>query len=1258
MNDESPATSPAGEASPPPPAVNETAVVPAAAAPARDWKERVLRGLLRHEDERDDDPPSPPAPPAPRQLAPGATLGRYRVVRELGRGGMGAVFEAEDTLLARRVALKTLLGGAERPEALERFQVEARAVARLRHPNIVGLHEVGEEGGQHFLVMELIEGESLAARLRREGPLEPREAARLAERLADALFCAHTRSILHRDVKPANVLLDAQGEPLLGDFGLAKEVERAGAGPTESGVAMGTPAYMPPEQVKGELDRVDRRSDVYSLGVTLFEMLTGRLPFAGSSIPAVLRAILDAEPPLPSALCPGLDADLETICLRCLEKEPDARYASANELALDLRRYLKDEPIAARRPGVVDRAGRWLRRNRGLARALGVTVVSALLVIGAGTVAFLQRLRRERDRAEAAAREAREALELLVSEVKTELDDVPGERVRGARERLLRRASERLLALQAWEDAPEDALSQQAAEAYRQIADLSLEAGDTARAEEACTRAVALSRARVAAQPGAVLPLRGLMASLHALADVAAARKAPATELALCEETLALGERIANALPADPLAREQLAICLQRIGTARRRLGQHAPARAAYERALALCREQRARAETPDTLRSLTHTLDQLASLEDDEGDLAAALALREEALALDRRLAALQPENVTVQRNLGSALTKVGSTRLARGDLRGATPLQEEALALQRRLIALDPSSLHVRRGLGAALIAVGNLRELRGDLAGALALFQEAVALFRELRVLDPADPAALHHLGVALSRTTTIGFEDDRPGARAVAREVVALQRELLARAGAGDVSARQSLADALVDLGDAERRAGDPAAGRAALEEALALLRALPGVDARLELIRALHLLAEALEAAKEPPALREAVLVEALAVARQRVAEDPSSTKARRYVGHGLVLLADLPQEFEVARGRLREAEAVLREVAALDPENARDRRSLAVALGYLGRLFTKSGDRASALPPTEEATALLRWLAARDPTNVGARRDLRMTLETLGDLRRNLGDLTGAAEVYLEAAALTSGAESSVPPRELFMALTSAAQAAFERDEQEVAGRGYVDALKVARLRLAADPQVVAARRDLCVVLVRLSDVRINTGDQAGGVALIEEAVELHRPLVDALPDKYRQEHAVFNEVLADATAELAREGPTGALALAYARLERGAAASAVEAFAAALVPEAICADLARANVYNAARAASLAAAAAPDEAARAALVEQGLVWLADDLRRRRALANDDAARAALAHHLDRVRSGDPDLAALRRAPRFVTLVD
>jgi WD40 repeat protein len=308
----------------------------------------------------------------------------YEILGELGRGGMGVVYKARQTHLGRLVALKMILaGGHASPSDLNRFRTEAQAIARLQHPNIVAVHEVGEHEGRPFFSLEFCSGGSLDAQL--DGtPLTACRAAALVQTLAQAMHVAHQAQVIHRDLKPANVLLAEDGTPKITDFGLARKLDDQGQ--TQSGSIMGTPSYMAPEQAEGKSKEMGPACDIYSLGAILYELLTGRPPFkAATPLDTVLQVVAN-EPVPPTQLQSKAPRDLETICLKCLEKNPSKRYASARDLADDLGRFLAGEPIQARPVGRLERAGKWVRRNPVVAGLLATVV---LVLVGAATVSGL-----------------------------------------------------------------------------------------------------------------------------------------------------------------------------------------------------------------------------------------------------------------------------------------------------------------------------------------------------------------------------------------------------------------------------------------------------------------------------------------------------------------------------------------------------------------------------------------------------------------------------------------------------------------------------------------------------------------------------------------------------------------------------------------------------------------------------------------------------------------------------------------------------
>jgi serine/threonine-protein kinase len=290
------------------------------------------------------DPPTLPGqPPAP---LPTASFGEYELLEEIGRGGMGVVYKAWQKKLDRLVALKMVLSGPwATPEELSRFRAEAAVAAKLDHSGIVPVHEIGEHEGKPYFSMKYIAGKTLA-QLVAEGPLPPREAARIVYQVALAVEHAHSKGILHRDLKPSNVLLDHTGQPHVTDFGLAKRVAD-GSGLTATGAVLGTPSYMPPEQAAPQRGPLSPASDVYSLGAILYHLLTGRPPFQAATVMDTLILVLDQDPVPPRMLNPSVDKELEIICLKCLQKAPDLRYSTAAHLATELQAFLHGEPISA-----------------------------------------------------------------------------------------------------------------------------------------------------------------------------------------------------------------------------------------------------------------------------------------------------------------------------------------------------------------------------------------------------------------------------------------------------------------------------------------------------------------------------------------------------------------------------------------------------------------------------------------------------------------------------------------------------------------------------------------------------------------------------------------------------------------------------------------------------------------------------------------------------------------------------------------------
>ncbi len=318
-------------------------------------------------------------------------FGDYELLEEIARGGMGIVYKARHLSLDRIVAVKMLLfGPLASPEFVKRFRAEASAAASLQHPNIVAIHEVGVHQGQHYFAMDHVEGQSLA-KLNAECQVRNaewlRRAASYLRTVAEAIHYAHERGILHRDLKPSNVLIDANDQPRVTDFGLARRLE-GDSELTVTSQVLGSPNYMPPEQAVGRRGKVSRRSDVYSIGAMMYHLLTGRPPFVGEALTDTLEQVLNTEPVSPRLLNPSVPRDLETVCLKCLEKEPDKRYATAQELASDLARFLNSEPVHARPVTRAERVWRWCRRKPALASFVGASALLLLAILIGSPIAI------------------------------------------------------------------------------------------------------------------------------------------------------------------------------------------------------------------------------------------------------------------------------------------------------------------------------------------------------------------------------------------------------------------------------------------------------------------------------------------------------------------------------------------------------------------------------------------------------------------------------------------------------------------------------------------------------------------------------------------------------------------------------------------------------------------------------------------------------------------------------------------------------
>ncbi|MGE0710649.1 MAG: protein kinase [Planctomycetota bacterium] len=1226
------------------------------------------------------EPGPPPSSQVPKGGDPAASFesGRYRVVRELGRGGMGIVLEAVDSKLERRVALKVLLAGDfASADALERFQVEARAAARLSHRNLVGVHEVGEEGGRHFLVMDFVDGESLAERLKRDGPLPPRDAAWLTLRLADALYYAHTRAILHRDVKPANVLIDRDGEPLLTDFGLAKELDSVGPGLTASGFVVGTPAYMSPEQAHGTSDELDRRSDIYSLGATLYEMLVGRPPFVAPNVAALLKAVLEQEPPSVRTARGEIDRqevdrDLETICLKCLEKEPSLRYGSARALQEDLERYLAHESILARRPGAVERGRKWLRRNRLLARTLSGTLLLAVVTLGVITGLFVRELKLREAAAESAASQAMRALDTLVFQVHGKLDDLPGERVRSVRRELLAKALDELLQVQ--NSSP--ALALRTSEALRKMSALARDAGELTVARNMAERSLEVSRGSGPEDDQRVR--RNVALSLVAIADVDRQESKTQDSLRRVDEAVEL-LRDAQPLPGEPAHEVLLAYleALVRKLDLLRTEGQ-------LDQALAIAREAEAGAsrlprEVAALERSAIH--DALGRTLERKGDLRGATQAFERGIEMARAAVRKDPGSPQARLYLLTSFDHIARLRRTQGDLEGALQAARQGLEVGESVRREDPESLTVRRHLVTVRVELADTLDSLGRQTESAAPLEQALDDCRALIQNDPQDGEGRQFLTALLDRLG--GIETRRGNLEAAQRyleESLRVAQEAMRRAPDSKMNQR-GLATAIERRADLYARKGDLARSRADYEEVLRLRQQLgDSRDALLERSSVqVHLaelsdrqgkLDEALElfeaAAKTRTALREqeprdidvlhslamthckrggilqrlkrgAEARQALTLADELVRDllkvSPRHGDARRLLATVLMQLGDVDRDEKKPASARASYEAALRERRELFKEAPQDRqleRAIEISLSRLADLQQGEGQTAAARSTYEELLETQRARARRASQDSEARRDMLVGLVKLADLRRGSKDpkdQAAAASLLEEAEAaarelLKQDASNAEAEHDLLGILTRLGTTRLGLGKQREAGEAFQEAARLTDVLLGRreDP---ARRQNLSALLLKCADLARALGDDLGARTYLRRLVQNHRVLAEQDPQKHSAQLGRLEALLARQerhcallTGDQAPRTPDEQLTVARARLKAGDAAAAVTHYREALKDAAIRDD--PRHYFEGALAAGRAASQAKADE-RGAFQAQGLEWLRIELETRRA---------------------------------------
>jgi serine/threonine-protein kinase len=1058
---------------------------------------------------------APPATPTPAGEAPTVAL-RYQVLRPHARGGLGEVFVARDQELDRQVALKEIqLDFAHDPHSRSRFLLEAQITGGLEHPGVVPVYGLGRyNDGRPYYAMRFIEGVTLKeavqqfhdadvpGRDRGERSLALRQLLTRFVAVCNAVAYAHSRGVVHRDIKPANVMLGKFGETLVVDWGLAKTIGRPDSAPdaaeatlrpstsggvaaTESGAVKGTPAYMSPEQAAGQPEQVGPASDIYSLGATLYTLLTGKAPFAGANVYQVLEKVRRGDILLPRQVKRAVPRALEAICQKAMALKPEARYATAQVLAADVEHWLADEPVVAYREPLRSRASRLVRKRPGLAGSVlvGVGLAAVFLAVVAG---LIQRQKTDLEQANARERAAAE----LASQT---IEDMTSEEALNFLEtqKELRPEQRRFL--------------EQALAYYRQYAVAEEAAGEVeqARKARACFRMGFLQHRlgmhseacatyqqaqaayeRLAAEHAAVPDYRRDLARSHnnlgkLLAELG---KRPAAE-AEYRQAIALQEQLAAEFPTVPAYRRDLARSHNNLGLLLAELGKRPEAEAEYRRALALLERLAAAFPTVPAYRQL------LAGSHSNLGLLLAELGRRPQAEAEYRRALALQKQLATdfptvpeyrmslakKHNNLGNLLAELGKRPAAEAEYR-------QAIALQERLAAEFPTVLEYRQDLAKHLGNLGVLLAALGKGPAAEAEYRRALALREQLAADFPTVPAYHHDLATShLNLGNLLAAMGKGPAAEAEYRRALALRGQL-----ATDFPTvpeyRQALAGSHNNLGNLLRELGKRSEAEAEYRRALALQEQLtadfPSVPAyRQELAGSHHNLGLLLAAMGKGPAA-EAEYRRALALQERLATDFPTVPEYRQALAGSHNNLGLLVEPL----GRRREAESEYRRALALCEQLAADfptvpeyRQNLAKNHNNLGNLLADLGKWPAAEAEYRRALALRGQLAADFPTIPEYRRDLAKSHNSLGVLLSDLGKRSEAEAEYRRALALCEQLVADFPTVPAYTVELGGSYCNFgklvrDRGEPAASLDWYAKACAALRPVLDKEPRLVTAR--------------------------------------------------------------------------------------------------------------------------------------------------------------------------------------------
>jgi serine/threonine-protein kinase len=709
-------------------------------------------------------------PPAPTGIQTGASFGDYQVIETIAKGGMGIVFKARQRKLNRIVAIKMILAGQFAHQTdVDRFYTEAEAAAGLSHPNIVKIYEIGEVQGQHFFSMEYIEGQSLSE-LVRENPLSPRRAAEFVRTIAETMQFAHDKGIVHRDLKPSNVLVDAQGRPLITDFGLAKHQENESQ-LTVSGAVIGTPSYMPPEQAEGKGDLIGPRSDLYSLGAILYELVTGRPPFRAASPFETIRQVIQDEPLSPRLVNSGVPQDLETICLKCLQKDPARRYATSQELADELGRFLRGEPILARPISSLARFWRLCRRYPVAASAIATAVI-----LLATTAVVSTSLSIVTARALAASEQSLRDAMLVVEEFLTKVSEdtllnQPG--LQPLRRDLLEKA---LVYYQKFlqQRANDPRVQREVAGAMFRVGQITelLESPDKALRSYEDARAMQV--AQLAQRPDDPERLKALGNTLNAIGTVQVKQKEYDAARKEYGAAIAIRKKLTEVDAASSEFQRILANTYMNLGLAEFNAGNLREARVQYGEAQQL--RERALNRAPDAIgqqklrRDLGKGHFNIGNLEAAEGRTAEAAQQFEAGVATFEQLVEQDGDDLDNQKLLALCCNLLGDLQRANMNPDEARRRYLQALARLDKLAEQNPGVIEFQTGQAGIDMTLSQLEYDAGNGDAVVRHLQKACGILKPLAERFPAVPRYQQDLAVSLRE---LAIQQDTRGQKAEAR-----------------------------------------------------------------------------------------------------------------------------------------------------------------------------------------------------------------------------------------------------------------------------------------------------------------------------------------------------------------------------------------------------------------------------------------------------------------------------------------------------